>query len=281
MDRLLALLLFSFLRRRRVSPNGAGIPILMYHNISNKDESGLHPYFCTNTSKRVFAAHMKFLHDKDYSVVGLRQIVDQTAWKEHSVGQAIVITFDDGYRSFDTVAAPILRKFGFSATVFLPTGYIGKGGSGLCGQRHLSWKEIKGLHQTGFAFGSHTINHPDLRNLNKAALIKEIGQSKGHIEDVLGEPVEAFSYPFAFPAADPDFITFLRETLECSGYKHGVTTVIGRVRKHHDRYFLRRIPINSFDDLSLFEAKIRGSYEWLRPLQYVWKRAKPFIRQRI
>lgn len=41
--------------------------------------------------------------------------------------RAVAITFDDGYRSVHDLALPVLQELGLPATVFVTSGYIGKG----------------------------------------------------------------------------------------------------------------------------------------------------------
>jgi hypothetical protein len=105
--------------------------------------------------------------------------------------------------------------------------------------------------------------------------VVEITRSKREIESLIGVPVDSFSYPYAFPEEDKAFTEYLRAELIRCGYQTSVTTVIGRVGLGNDRHFMKRIPINEADDLLLFEAKLRGGYNWLHGLQYLSKRIFP------
>jgi hypothetical protein len=80
-----------------------------------------------------------------------------------------------------------------------------------------------------------------------------------------------FSCPFAFPEHDRTFTQHLRECLQRHGYEAGVSTIIGTANARSDRYFLPRLPVNSFDDEDFLQAKLDNGYAWLHPLQYAKK----------
>src|SRR5439155_15033721 len=100
---------------------------------------------------------------------------------------------------------PTLSKLGFNATVFLPTGYIGRVARTFKGKKCLTWNEVRELHRAGVEFGSHTVTHPRLTSLTVKEIEHEIRSSKDTIEDELGARVRAFAYPYAFPEADVPF----------------------------------------------------------------------------
>ena len=114
-DRFLTVNFFDYFISGKVSPGDKRIPILMYHSVSDGPEKETRPYYYLNTSTAVFEAHMNYLHENDYSVIGLRELKKKFAAPD-SIRHA-VITFDDGYRDFLTGALPILRKHGFGATM--------------------------------------------------------------------------------------------------------------------------------------------------------------------
>ncbi len=248
------------------------------------DEKGVHPYFRTTTSPAVFAEHMRFLHDNGYSVIGLNEAVSildngakgEMAQSSSTAQKYVVLTFDDGFRDFHTTAFPVLKLYGFTATVFLATGFIGSDRrKRFKGKECLLWDEVRELNRMGISFGSHTVNHPMLINLKKEEIEKEIRQSKEEIENNLGKAVQSFSYPYAFPERDSDFASRMKSTLVNSGYESGVCTRIGTFRKNKcDTYFISRIPINSCDDSDLFSAKINGGYDWLQIPQSLYKKIK-------
>jgi hypothetical protein len=66
----------------------------------------------------------------------------------------------------------------------------------------------------------------------------------------------------------------LGELLRTSGYENGVTTIIGTAEPGANCLFLPRLPINSDDEPRLFEAKLKGDYDWLYAIQYVKKLVK-------
>ena len=175
---------------------------------------------------------------------------------------------------FYTNAFPILQKYHFPATVFLPTGFINDNRKTFKGKECLNWAEVRELHDKGVSFGSHTVTHPALSSLSIKDAEYEIRQSKKTIEDNLGKTIDTFSYPFKFPDEKRAFIKDLRNLLQKHGYHQGVSTRIGITYENDDLYFRKRIPINSQDDLLLFKAKLEGGYDWLYNVQRLFKMLK-------
>lgn len=177
--------------------------------------------------------------------------------------RTVVLTFDDGYRDFYDSAWPILKLYGFPATVFLPTDFIGDERRKLSMRECLTWKEVRELSSEGVDFGAHTVSHTQLYHNHPDVVEKEVRDSKDAIETALGSRVNHYSYAYAFPEHDAMFVAFYRNALIKAGYKGGVTTKIGRTFPGDDPFTLKRIPINSGDDEALFRAKLEGAYDWL------------------
>jgi peptidoglycan/xylan/chitin deacetylase (PgdA/CDA1 family) len=268
-DRAASLYLFQPLNRclRRA---GAGIPILMYHRVPHADDCTTHPYYCTNTTTQAFSAQMRFLHERGYRTVSVTE-----AYRQAQTGlparKLMAITFDDGYQDFYTNAFPILNRYGYSATMFLPTAYIGDAPRRFKDVECLTWSQVRELRRAGVEFGSHTVTHPQLRDVSEERLRAEVAGSRQDIEQHLGEAVKTFCYPYAFPEADRGFVATLQHILRESGYDVGVSTIVGRVKPSANRYFLKRLPVNSHDDLRFFQSKLAGAYDWVHKVQYAAK----------
>lgn len=270
LDRLATIYVASPLLGLRSSGVG-GVPILMYHSVSASAGNGMHPYYQTVTTPSVFAKHIEFLRRARYKAITLADAVSLNQSAAQRAEKAVVLTFDDGYRDFYTHAFPILNKYGFTATVFLPTAYIGETPQEFKGTECLTWSQVRELRDTGVHFGSHTVTHPQLRNMKMEDIRAEVRFSKAVIEDKLGCAVNSFSYPYAFPETHRIFRGRLQRVLEDSGYENGVSTILGIAGRGDDRFFMKRLPANSDDDLPFFKAKLEGAYDWVHTLQYTRK----------
>jgi peptidoglycan/xylan/chitin deacetylase (PgdA/CDA1 family) len=262
LDRLTTLYLGLPITRLLGSNAHGRVPILMYHSVSENLFGKSHPYYHINTSPEVFARQMRCLRHAGYRTIDLCQLVDGLNQKE-DFSRTVAITFDDGYQDFYTEAMPVMKQCGFSATIFLATDRIQDTSVRLEGVNYLTWREVRELHAEGIQFGSHTVTHPDLRSLGPEQIEYELGYSKEVIEDKLGVPVNSFAYPFAFPEENRNFTRFLLDELENQGFQNGVTTMLGRAHRRHSKFFLPRLPVNTWDDQSFLLAKLQGGYDWL------------------
>jgi peptidoglycan/xylan/chitin deacetylase (PgdA/CDA1 family) len=265
-DRI-ATLYFFHPMRQLVRSEASGLPILMYHRVPKEDNCATHPYYCTSTAVEVFEQQVSFLHQNGYRAVSVTEALQSAQGGE----KLVAITFDDGYQDFYTNAFPILNRYRYTATVFLPTAFIGNAARQFKGAECLTWGQVRELRSAGVEFGSHTVTHPQLSGVRPKQLREEITASKAQIEAKLGEPVKAFSYPYAFPETDSEFVGRLQGVLQEAGYEGGVSTIIGRSGKSDNRLFMKRLPVNSHDDRRFFQAKLEGAYDWLHALQYVTK----------
>jgi peptidoglycan/xylan/chitin deacetylase (PgdA/CDA1 family) len=123
--------------------------------------------------------------------------------------RCLVVTFDDGYLSTLTVAAPILERLGVPATLFVPSDYIGRDepmawpgvDRWLQGPHRdelvpLSWEDVRTLAGSGWEIGSHTCSHPHLTTLEDDALSRELRDSRARIGVELGPDPGSIAYPY-------------------------------------------------------------------------------------
>src|SRR5256884_6327608 len=100
------------------------LPILVYHKIDRIPPGSRYPKLYVTPEQ--FAAQLAFLVRHGYSSIGLPDYLAYRRGERRLPGRAIILTFDDGYRSTRTIALPLLRQYGFSATIFLVAAYVGQ-----------------------------------------------------------------------------------------------------------------------------------------------------------
>jgi peptidoglycan/xylan/chitin deacetylase (PgdA/CDA1 family) len=277
LDRLATLYVAQPLLSIRAKSATRTLPILMYHSISEKNEEGMAAYYRTVTRPDIFHAQMQTLKSDGWRGVTLREGLQFVAGDEELVEKVAAITFDDGFEDFYTAAYPALREQGFSATMYLPTSYIGETQQTFKGHPCMTWKQVCELHAEGIEFGSHTVTHPKLWDLNGTQIARELRDSRRAIEDHIGARIPSFAYPYAFPQSDRNFAARFRQELQEAGYENCVTTIIGRVECDDDRFTLKRLPANSCDDADLLRAKLQGAYDWLAIAQNAVKSVKTAV----
>lgn len=207
------------------------ISILMYHVIA----TGPNNLFVPADD---FDAQMGYLHQKGYHTVTMAAAGEMLA-SGHIPAKTVVLTFDDGYESVYTAAWPIMKKYGFTGTIFVCSSFPGR-------PNYLSWDEIKALHADGMEIGSHTRNHIDLKKAAPDVQREEIMGSKKILEEQLGIPVVSFCYPSgAYNDQTPAIV-------KDSGYTSAVTVAYGHALPKDNIYLLPRVrvpgglPLNKF-----------------------------------
>ena len=134
-----------------VEPRGYQlVPILCYHNMGPQTRGRL------VMSASAFEEQMRYLKREGYHVITLKQFLDFAALRQQLPRKTVVLTFDDGWKSFKEYAYPILKELGFPATLFIYTDFIGA-------RIALSWPELKELAQEGFDIQAHSKSHDDMR----------------------------------------------------------------------------------------------------------------------
>jgi peptidoglycan/xylan/chitin deacetylase (PgdA/CDA1 family) len=197
-----------------------GVPVLMYHALSPACTSG----FCRWTlSPERFESHLGYLSQEGYRAVTVAELAERhRRGALDPSGRLIVLTFDDAYADFLDVAMPALLRYGMTATLFVPTGYVG-GHSGWMrtegeGDRAvLSWAELGEISRCGIEIGAHSHTHPELDMVRTGGLAEEARQPKLLLEERLGVPVTSFAYPFGL------YDRRVRDAVGAAGYTAACT----------------------------------------------------------
>ena len=206
--------------------------ILTYHSISQGDSP-------LKTAPSLFAEQMEWLrtHVRVAPLVDVvAALVGCTALPERTV----VLTFDDGFSDFYSAAAPVLRRLGLPATIFLATGYCGKtnhwpGQPAWVGEQPLlDWPQVTELAQQGFDFGAHSVHHPVLTDLAVQQAEHDIADCKAELEHRAGRQVEFFAYPYGI-------WNFTVRALVQRHYRGACSTGAGAVEPNADPFALPRV----------------------------------------
>lgn len=134
------------------------------------------------------------------------------------------------------------------------TALTGHGDSSTDIDTYLSWEDVRRMRADGIAFGSHTISHRILTQIDPAAVDTELSESKRILEQRLNTPVRLLAYPNGNHNADTC------ERARRADYELAFTTIAGRVMRGDDPMTLRRINIHdgAHRHLPLFCASILG-----------------------
>jgi peptidoglycan/xylan/chitin deacetylase (PgdA/CDA1 family)/SAM-dependent methyltransferase len=246
------------------------LPILMYHRIADHGPEALAPY---RVSPESFERQLAYLRRHGYTTITLgRWIAALRSGEGRVPGRTVVLTFDDAYRDFVTAAWPLVRRYGFKATVFVVADHVG--GRAEWDRAYgepaelASWDELRRLGGEGIELGSHSGSHPFLTRTDLSAAMAEGRRSRQRLEQELGRPIATMSYPFG------DHNLFVRRAMAACGYAGAVTTTPGLSRLGDNPMALPRQIVLRDDDLDSFVAKL-GAPEratWDRRLRFRYDR---------
>ncbi|MEA2427734.1 MAG: hypothetical protein QOF37_1362 [Thermoleophilaceae bacterium] len=222
-------------------PHDKPVPILMYHVISDPQPGA--PFPELYTPEPVFAAQMRALDGKGYHGVTLKQVDDYWHRGYALPPKPIVISFDDGYVSHYTHAAPVLRRLGWPGVLNLEINNVARPGN-------ISPSRVRKLVAAGWEIDSHTLTHPDLTQVGAQQLHDELVNSRAYLRRHFGVPADYFCYPAG------RFNATVEAAVRKAGYRMATTTVPGFASAKGDPYALDRIRVDGTDGASGLLAKL-------------------------
>lgn len=227
------------------------IPILSYHSISEKCKTLL----CM--SKKAFEQQMKYLQVHKYRVITLKELLGFLQYRNGLPERSVVITFDDGYRSFYKIAFPILKKYGYKAALFVYTDFIDNS------KNALTWNQLRKLKAHGFEIGSHGLSHSDFTkkrgNEDDQAYIEriknELIRSKKIIDKKLMQDTVYVAFPFG------NYNQKIMHLSENAGFKIGLSLKSGSNPFFADPLSLKRNQIMK-KDMKNFTSQLNTFYKF-------------------
>ena len=221
------------------------VPVLSYYRLSKNKPSKI------AITQDDFKAQMKYLKDNGYHVITLDQLLGFLDYQEQIPEKSVAITFDDGWISVYDIALPILKEYGFPATIFIYTDFVGGG-------KAMSWNHIKELSQAGFDIQCQTKTHRNLAVLkNKESfreyfdsLEMEISYPKKLIETKLNKECNCLAYPYG--KTNNLVIAMLKK----HGYRAAFTVDNKSNPFFIDKYKISRSPIYGKYDIEKFKNKL-------------------------
>lgn len=226
------------------------VPILAYHMVQPHFNLGI-----TRVTPKQFEKQIKYLYDSGYKTISLNDYIKQ----KMDNGKNVVITFDDAYASVYQFAFPTLKKYNFTATIFVITSYVGHWNKwdynfSRFKFHHCTWDQLKNLVSEGWEIGSHTVTHRNLNALSNNEIWNELKISKDILENQIQKLVNVISYPFG------KFDERILELVEKAGYVGGCTLGHNFPNNQDFPYALFRRGIYLLEPFSLFKVKLQNNY---------------------
>jgi peptidoglycan/xylan/chitin deacetylase (PgdA/CDA1 family) len=209
----------------------------------------------------------------------------------------VAVTFDDGYRDNLHEAKPLLERHGVPATVFVASGYVGRGtefwwdelerlgredlhaqvkrasleqrerllveirsGDPRAGYLSVGHEELKRLDGGAVTVGSHTRFHLSLAAQPPDVQRDEIEGGARDLSEWLGRSVDLFAYPFGSPGVDVSDAT--RRIAREAGVKAAAVNDPRVCSVATSRYALPRFLVRDWDG-ARFE-------QWLESEVFAW-----------
>ncbi len=227
----LAVTLGSSVARRAIAPAGIRVPVIMYHHML-KDTSRLGRY---TISPAMFENDLIYLKEHGYESISVGQLIDHAETGAPLPEKPVVITFDDGYESFYTYAWPLLKQYGFKATLSVIGVYsdqYSENPDHHINYSHVTWEEVAEMTAGGLvevachSYDMHREGGPrrgarrmkgETAEQYRAALTADVERFQVQLETWLGARTVIYTYPFGDVSDDA------LPTLKALGFKAAMT----------------------------------------------------------
>ena len=223
--------------------NDSGVLSLMYHRFNENK------YPSTNVRMEVFYKQMEVIKQLGYKFYNPKSFLEE--FEEPKNEKKILITIDDGFKSFYNEAWPYLKKHNIPFILFVSTEPVGKYG-------YMSWNEIKEIDDSKLGFiGHHSHTHEYLIDFSEKEFKNDIETASRIFKKELGYIPSIFSYPFG------EYSLYMKNYIS-KNFKLAFGQHSGIIDINKDKYELPRFPINEkYGELKRFQSIIN-----YLPLEY-------------
>ena len=183
---------------------------------------------------------------------------------QHAGPRTVLITFDDGYAHVADTVTPVLRRFGFTAVMFVSAGYLGANNQADAVEHPrigaldiVTAEQIAEMSAGPWEISSHGFHHVDLRNMEPPIRFKELIESRDRLSEISTKPVDALAYPYGEVNQE------VERAAVRAGYRMAFTAWPG---PSGNAFRIPRHPIAGTDGINVFRLKTSGLYRRMHPL---------------
>ncbi len=253
------------------------VPILMYHSVARTTNPRYERFAI---APELLREHLDVLADGGWTTVTAADFVRACVGaKEHPV-KPVVLTFDDAFSDFHSVALPLLQERGQAATLFIPTGRVGDTSrwmtfEGETERPLLGWSQLEEIATCGIECGAHSHTHAQLDRLSPWRLAAEVRRPREVLEERLQQEARTFSYPFGYHTAQ------VRRAVVAAGYTGACAVGDFPATTHDDVFVLPRLTIPGGLTAADFAERIASSRGGLarrreRTKAVLWRSARRY-----
>ena len=216
--------------------NDKGILSIMYHRFNENK------YPSTNIRMEIFKEHMEIIKSLGYEFYNPKLLINEFNMPKNE--KKILITIDDGFKSFYDNAWPYLKKNKIPFILFVSTEPVGKRG-------YMNWDEIKEIDNSDIGYiGHHSHSHDYLIDMENSMFRDDIERASKIFKEELGYVPDIFSYPFG------EFSLVMKNYIS-ENFKLGFGQHSGVIDINKDKFELPRFPINEkYGELKRFKSLI-------------------------
>jgi peptidoglycan/xylan/chitin deacetylase (PgdA/CDA1 family) len=252
---ILLLLAWLTVTRSLLIPPAKGLPVLMYHNISDGKADGLH------IPAEMLERQLAYLHEKNYTAISFGELYEYAGSGKPLPERPVILTFDDAYEGFILHAVLLLLKYNFRASVFIPVAYLGGTNEWDKGpERILSPGQVKRLAESGLIeAGLHSYRHRSYGEMSPEEMKQDLDDCIKTLESHNIPFVRVLAYPYgSFPKKDPVRQQQMKDIFRDAGITFALR-IGNRVNPIplRDPYLLKRIDIRGTDSFSTFRIKLK------------------------
>ncbi len=217
------------------------LPILYYHYIRVNPDPRDHLGFELSVTPKNFQAQMDWLKAAGGHPVTLAQMMAALQGGPALPSHPVVLTFDDGHYDFATQAVPVLLRQHFVATTYVVPAFLGT-------PSYMTQQQVQEVATDGMVVGAHTVHHVELTKVPATVAETEIRQSKALLEQLTGQPVLDFAYPYGAQNAS------LANMVAQAGFRDAAATTWGTQQCLSNRFALHRVEVLGSGSLASFAS---------------------------